>query len=73
MSHRFCPGAANITGTPTLEIKECPECGENVEIFSTDKESACPRCGFVVFHDLVSCLRWCRYAEKCLGEKKIVL
>ena len=69
MSHRSCPGAANITGTPTLEIKKCPECGETVEVFSTDREIACPGCGFIVFNDLTSCLRWCRYAEKCLAQK----
>jgi len=59
-----------MTGTPTLEIKKCPECGEGIEVFSTDRECTCPRCGFVVYNDLVSCLKWCRYAEQCLGEKK---
>ena len=67
MDNRFCPGAANIKGTPTLDVKTCPECGEAVEIFSTDKECPCPRCGFTIFSDLVSCLRWCKYAQKCLG------
>jgi len=30
-----CPGAANIR-TPTLTIKKCPQCGEEVEVFSND-------------------------------------
>ena len=70
MFQKTCPGAAHIKGTPTLEIKKCPICGENVELFSTDQECVCPQCGFVVYNDLVSCIRWCRYAEKCLGLPK---
>ena len=68
MENPVCPGAANIKGTPTLNLKTCPACGGAVEVFSTDRERACPECGFVVFNDIVSCRQWCRYAEKCLGE-----
>ncbi len=64
-----CPGAANI-GTPTLSIKKCPECGKEVEVFSTDVEVMCSNCGFTVYNDLESCIQWCKYAEKCVGEEQ---
>ena len=35
-----CPGTANMR-TPTLKIKNCPECGEEIEIFSTDMKVNC--------------------------------
>jgi len=63
-----CPGAANIR-TPTLTIKKCPECGAEVEIFSTDMKAECDNCGFTIYTDLQSCIQWCKYAEKCLGEE----
>ncbi len=46
-----CPGAANLR-TPTLSIKKCPQCGEEVEIFSNDVKVACGNCGFVIYNDI---------------------
>ena len=63
-----CPGAANLR-TPTLKIKECPECGEEVELFSTDIRAKCGNCGFTVFNDIESCIQWCKYAKECVGEE----
>jgi NADH pyrophosphatase NudC (nudix superfamily) len=63
-----CPGAGNIR-TPTIKIKKCPECGEELEIFSTDIKVHCSNCGFTVYNDLDSCIQWCKYAEKCVGEE----
>lgn len=63
-----CPGAANIR-TPTLKIKNCPECGEEVEVFSNDASVRCSKCGFTIYEDLESCIKWCKYAEKCVGEE----
>jgi ribosomal protein S27AE len=63
-----CPGTINIR-TPTIEIKNCPECGEEVEIFSDEKKATC-KCGFTIFNDLQSCIEWCRYAEECIGEEQ---
>lgn len=67
---KTCPGSANITGTPTLAVKRCPECGMEVELFSTDVQQACPGCGFVVYNNIQSCIRWCRKARECVGEEK---
>jgi ribosomal protein S27AE len=63
-----CPGAADLR-TPTLTIKKCPRCGEEVEIFSNDVKVACDKCGFVIYNDLLSCVQWCRYAKECVGEE----
>jgi len=64
-----CPGAAQFTRTPTLKIKRCPECGGNVEIFSTDMQVKCDHCGFIIYNDLESCIQWCKYAKECVGEE----
>jgi ribosomal protein S27AE len=63
-----CPGSANLK-TATLAVKKCPRCGEEIEIFSNEVSAACGRCGFVVYNDLASCIRWCRYAEECVGPE----
>ena len=60
-----CPG---MPRTPTLEEKICPECGHVIEIFSIDTEVACENCGFVVYNDSLSCVQWCKYARKCVGD-----
>ncbi len=64
-----CPGAAQFTRTPTLKIKKCPECGENVEIFSTELRVKCDNCGFTIYNDLDSCIQWCKYAKECVGAE----
>ena len=63
-----CPGAANIR-TPTLTIKKCPQCGDEVEVFSNDISVKCSRCGFEVFNDIESCIQWCKFAKECVGEE----
>ena len=63
-----CPGTANLR-TPTLSIKKCPQCGEEVEIFSNDIKVTCTSCGFVICNDITSCVRWCKYARECVGEE----
>jgi len=55
--------------TPTLKIKTCPECGEEVEIFSTDIKVACRKCGFIIYNDIESCIQWCTHAKDCVGEE----
>ena len=66
--HDHCPGTANLR-TPTLTIKKCPQCGEEVEIFSNDVKVVCGNCGFVIYNDILSCIQWCRYAKECVGEE----
>jgi len=63
-----CPGAANLK-TPTLAIKKCPQCGEEVELFSNDISVKCSKCGFVIYNDIASCVQWCTHARECVGEE----
>lgn len=55
--------------TPTIEEKCCPQCGATIEIFSTDTQVACEHCGFVAYNDALSCVQWCKYARKCVGDE----
>ena len=64
-----CPGSANLR-TPTLAIRKCPDCGSDVELFSSDVKVTCEKCGFVVFNDITSCIRWCKHARECVGEER---
>jgi hypothetical protein len=63
-----CPGAANLK-TPTLTIKKCPQCGEEVELFSNDVSVQCSGCGFITCNDIESCIQWCRHAKEWVGEE----
>ena len=63
-----CPGASNIR-TPTIELKTCPKCSTEIEMFSSDMQMDCPKCGFTVYNDLESCIQWCKYAKECVGEE----
>ena len=36
--------------TPTILDKTCPQCGHEIEMFSTDTEMRCEHCGFTVYN-----------------------
>lgn len=63
-----CPGTSRLK-TPTWEIKICPVCGSEIELFSTDISMPCEKCGFVAYNDIQSCISWCKYAKLCVGEE----
>ncbi len=63
-----CPGVSRFK-TPTLEIKICPVCGSEIELFSTDIKVPCDKCGFVAYNNIQSCITWCKYAKECVGEE----
>jgi DNA-directed RNA polymerase subunit RPC12/RpoP len=63
-----CPGASTIL-QPTIKYKACPECGNQVEIVSTDMKVNCDKCGFTIYNDLTSCIQWCKLAKECVGEE----
>ena len=64
----FCAGKSNL-GTPTLKIIKCPQCGADIELFSTDVKASCYKCGFVAFNDINLCVQWCEHAEECVGTE----
>ena len=55
--------------TPTIIEKICPQCGHEIEMFSIDTDMACEHCGFVAYNDTLSCVQWCQYAKKCVGDE----
>ena len=63
-----CPGASTIF-RPTLEIKQCPYCGSDVERWTDEIKVKCENCGNDVIFEIDSCIQWCEYAEKCLGDR----
>jgi len=69
MDHTVCPGAKQLR-QPKTEIFECPNCGEEVEIWSDEIKGNCPNCNTTVTRDgmNISCVEWCKYAKDCLGE-----
>jgi DNA-directed RNA polymerase subunit RPC12/RpoP len=64
-----CPGQdmRNLT----VGLYKCPNCGDDVEIFSDEMRVKCPKCGEKVYRDKVpSCIEWCAKARECLGEER---
>ena len=57
-------------GNKGAEVQEkvCPQCGETVEIFSTDVSVECENCGFTVYNDIINCIQWCEFARECVGD-----
>ena len=55
--------------TPTIIEKICPQCGAEIEMFSIDTQMACEKCGFIAYNDTLSCVQWCQYARKCVGDE----
>ena len=38
-------------------------------MFSIDTQMACEKCGFIAYNDTLSCVQWCQYARKCVGDE----
>ena len=53
----------------SIAEKICPQCGNPIEIFSTDTQVTCEVCGFVAYNDSLSCVQWCKYARQCVGDE----
>ena len=57
-------------GKPQISIAEkiCPQCGHEIEIFSIDTEAVCENCGYTIYNDTLTCVKWCKYAKECFSE-----
>lgn len=53
---------------PSIREKECPFCGNTVELMSTDLCVTCEECGGKVYSDLMDCVFRCPAAKECVGE-----
>ena len=60
-------------GKPQMQVleKTCPQCGHEIEIFTVDTEAVCENCGFVIYNDTLTCVQWCKYARKCMGDEMV--
>ncbi len=58
-------------GKPQIRIMEkiCPQCGNEIEIFSIDTEAVCENCGFTIYNDTLTCAQWCKYAREFFGDE----
>ena len=62
-----CPGIDSRYLKAT--VIKCSKCGYKVEVFSDEIRVKCPKCKKYVYRkDLPSCIDWCKYASKCIGE-----
>jgi anaerobic ribonucleoside-triphosphate reductase len=62
-----CPG--QDSRKLKVEIIKCSNCGYEIEFFSDELKRKCPKCKKDVFREnMPSCIEWCIYAEKCVGE-----
>jgi len=62
-----CPG--QDSRKLKVEVIKCQNCGYEVEFFSDEIKRKCPKCKKDIFRENVpSCIEWCAYAEKCVGE-----
>ena len=49
----------------------CPNCGNEVEMFSDELRIRCKKCKqFVYKENTPSCIDWCPSAKQCLGEER---
>ena len=69
MDHQFCPGS-RLMKQPVPEFFDCPNCGDEVEIWTDELKRACSSCGTEVMREgYMSCLEWCAKAKECVGDK----
>ncbi len=64
-----CPGAKNFR-QPEPKIIKCPLCSSEAEIWSDEIKATCPACKKTfIWKGEQSCLDWCKFTKKCVGEK----
>lgn len=64
-----CPGVD--TRFIRVEEQVCKNCGYEVEIFSDEIRTICPKCKTNIYRENIpSCIDWCSYAKQCIGQDK---
>lgn len=61
-----CPGIKSLL-RPTMKYIKCPDCGDDIEIWSDETETKCLSCGklYQIPEEGASCLVYCDYADQC--------
>ncbi len=66
-----CPGSIEIR-SPKPEDIRCQQCGEKIEIWSDEPDTACKKCGHLNARPIgASCVEWCAFAKECVGAEKL--
>ncbi len=66
-----CPGSIEIR-SPKPEDIRCQQCGEKIEIWSDEPDTACKKCGHLNARPIgTSCVEWCAFAKECVGAEKL--
>jgi len=60
---RRCPGS-----DIGISLRDCPQCGEEVELFTGESKAKCGNCGTLVYREKASCMDWCPVASDCFGS-----
>jgi hypothetical protein len=69
LSSDACPGS-KLFRQPIPEDVACIHCGAEVEIWSFEAMTRCPKCGGVVVRlQGASCIDWCAAARECVGDE----
>ena len=64
-----CPG--QDSRKLRVSMHKCPNCSNEVEIFSDELRIKCRKCGEIVHREKVpSCIDWCASARQCLDEER---
>lgn len=64
-----CQGSQKFR-QPQPEYIKCNSCGEEVEIWTDEVQTTCPKCkAKVTRQEGSSCLDWCKYARECVGDR----
>ncbi|MEK6646494.1 MAG: HD domain-containing protein [Candidatus Firestonebacteria bacterium] len=64
-----CPGSD--TRFIKVEVHKCDKCGYEVEFFSDEVNTRCPKCKNTVYREKTpSCIDWCKHARECIGEER---
>jgi len=70
MGFKRCPGSSTFA-RPKIELVICPDCGQDVEIWSDEATGTCTKCSRTITRTSTqSCIDWCKYARDCLGDEK---
>lgn len=65
-----CPGSQKFRH-PQPENIRCPECGEEIEIWTDEHEAVCPKCRKHITREgetAQGCIDWCKHAKECVGD-----
>ena len=51
----------------------CECCKEETQVHAVaiddEIQMTCEKCGFIAYNDTLSCVQWCQYARKCVGDE----